>query len=293
MITMDPQLDADGATSAVAIRVALKHILDSEAFARAQRMRELLQFLVEQKLSGSPRDTQEYAVGIEVFKRDPATYNTCTDPIVRVQVGRLRDRLRAYYAGSGTDDVLRFMIPVGSYMPEIVTRPAAVPSMPQPGPVRGYGAAAGEGIDFSAVGFSGRELHVSDLAPSSRVSIKGIARHYLLAHRALVYCGGDADGATFVRGLDEELVHQLYCAFGPTIVPRADSARLSAVSHRLEGSVRIDGNQVRLSLRLVDNKADSIVWSEQFDACSSCTILVQDKLAEAACSALRQYFAHG
>jgi TolB-like protein len=284
MITMDKQQDAASTSDAMAIKIAVQHVLASDAFARAQRMRELLHFLVEQKLSGSQRDTQEYAVGIEVFKRDPATYNTCTDPIVRVQVGRLRERLRAYYAGAGANDTLRFVIPVGSYMPEIVIRPATQAALPMlPGPSR----------RLDDITLAAPELDTQNYGAPSRVRINGIARHYLLAHRALIYCGGDADGTAFVRGLDEELVHQLYCAFGATIVPRADCERLTAVSHRLEGSVRIDGNQVRLSLRLVDNKAGSIVWSQQFDACASCTILVQDNLAEAACAALRQYFAHG
>lgn len=243
--------------SADEVKIALMKVLLSEDFSRAQRMRELLRFLVDQKLSGSQRETHEYAVGIEVFKRNPSTYNTCNDPIVRVQVGRLRERLRAYYAGTGQNDQLRFSIPIGSYMPEIASMSApSLPALPA-------------------------------------LPATSIARHYLLAHCALAYFDDDAYGAAFTRGLNEELVHQLYCAFGATIVPHAGMRAAASVSHRLEGSVRIDGDMVRLALRLVDNSAGSMVWSQQFDGRAALSIDLQDQLAVAACAALNQYFAHG
>ena len=259
------------APSSTAVRSALRQVLDSATFARAQRMRELLDFLVEQMLSGSHRDTQEYAVGIEVFKRDPATYNTCTDPIVRVQVGRLRDRLRSYYRGGGSADALRFIIPVGAYMPEIVSLSSPAAALATSGPV--------------AVAASPRGLRPGP-----------IARHYQLAHCAVAYFDADPAGAAFVRGLDEELVHQLYSTFGATIVPCTRAGGAAAVSHRLEGSVRIDAvdaGLVRLSLRVVDNRAGSVVWSQQFDTAGALSIELQASLAGAACAALSRYFAHG
>lgn len=247
------------------VRVALTQVLLSDTFGRAQRMRELLRFLVEQKLSGTQRDTHEYAVGIEVFKRDPATYNTCTDPIVRVQVGRLRERLRAYYAGAGQADPLRFVIPVGSYMPEI----AASSAMTMPS------TAAAEQL------------------PAPALPAAGIASHYRLAHCTIACLDPQDGGAAFARGLNEELVHRLYCAFGVAIVPNADLDAMGKLSHRLEGSLRIDGGHVRLSLRLVDNGAGSLVWSQQFDGRASLSIHLQEQLAGAACAALNQYFALG
>jgi hypothetical protein len=262
LMTIDHLAPAPAALDDASVRLALEKILASEEFSRAQRMRELMHFLVAQKLSGSQRETNEYAVGIEVFKRNPATYNTCTDPIVRVQVGRLRDRLRAYYAGAGQLDQIRFIIPIGSYMPEI----ALMAAEPLPTPAT---------------------LQAALPVPA------GIARNYLLAHCALLYFDTDAYGAAFTRGLDEELVHQLYCAFGATIVPHTASRGAVSVSHRLEGSVRVDGEMVRLALRLVDNTAGSMVWSQQFDGRATLSIDLQDQLAAAACAALNQYFAHG
>lgn len=249
-------LDGEGS-----VRAALHRILGSEEFSRAQRMRELLQFLVEQKLSGKYRDTHEYAVGIEVFRRDPALYNTCTDPIVRVQMGRLRDRLRSYYGTAGMAEALRFVIPIGSYMPEIVRMaPAAAPS-PAPDAVQSLSLP--------------------------------LARHYLLGHSALAYFDHDPAGAAFAHGLDEELVHQLYGAFGAAVLPYSAGRAALKLSHRLEGSVRIDNGVVRLALRLVDNRSGSVVWSQQFDRSGALAIGLQEQLAGAACAALAVYFAQG
>lgn len=100
------------------ITAALGRILASTTFARARRLRRLLQFLVERRLGDAVHETTEYGIGIEVFDRDPASYSTGMDPIVRVQVGRLRDKLRAYYAAVGNDGVV-ISIPLGKYMPVI------------------------------------------------------------------------------------------------------------------------------------------------------------------------------
>lgn len=107
------------------VEAALNQVLTSPLFCRSRRISRLLRYLVEQSVSGNRRETSEYSIGIAVFDRDPGSYDTCDDPIVRVQAGRLRAKLRSYYATSGNDAPLRFAIPLGSYMPEIVT--AAVP----------------------------------------------------------------------------------------------------------------------------------------------------------------------
>lgn len=101
------------------VQSALNLVLASKAFFKAKRTSRLLGFLVEKSLSGEVRETSEYAIGIGVFDRDPATYRTDHDPIVRVQIGRLREKLKAHYAAEGVHTDLMFVIPLGSYMPLI------------------------------------------------------------------------------------------------------------------------------------------------------------------------------
>ena len=98
---------------------AVQRVLGSPVFVKAPRMRAMLSFLMMRKLSGMEASISEYALGIEVFRRDARDYDTTTDPVVRVQMGRLRDRLAQYYATTGNGAGLQIVIPPGTYVPEL------------------------------------------------------------------------------------------------------------------------------------------------------------------------------
>lgn len=101
-----------------AIRVQLSHILKSEGFVRAQRMRRFLGFIVEETLAGRSGQLCEYTIGISVFGRDES-FEPGLDPIVRNDARRLRQKLFEYYQQArrkGGDDVVIDM-PKGSYVP--------------------------------------------------------------------------------------------------------------------------------------------------------------------------------
>lgn len=115
-----PALESDRIRQAVAV------LLLDPAFARAPRMCHLLSFLVEKKLAGREREISEYTIGLDVFRRDSRLYDTCLDPVVRVQVGRLRSRLAAFYAAAGAPLGVHITLPQGSYVP--VIERVAVPS---------------------------------------------------------------------------------------------------------------------------------------------------------------------
>jgi hypothetical protein len=93
---------------------ALSEILKSDLFSRAQRMSQLLSYLVKSCLDGEGFRLNEYTIGLSVFNRNSNIYSPGDDPIVRVQVGRLRQRLKEYYLYSPSCSV-RFEIPLGSY----------------------------------------------------------------------------------------------------------------------------------------------------------------------------------
>lgn len=101
------------------VRAALAALLASKLFAHAHRMCLLLRFLVERHIGNASARCKEYVIGLEVFGRDPALYSTAEDPIVRVQISRLRERLRLYYVDEGRRARLVFSIPVGTYVPQI------------------------------------------------------------------------------------------------------------------------------------------------------------------------------
>ena len=97
-----------------AIRAELDRILASEEFCRSERRSRLLKYLVQKVLAGEP--VKEYVIGVEAFEKDP-DYDPRIDPVVRVEMGRVRLRLAKYYGGEGRLDPVRIDIPKGSYQP--------------------------------------------------------------------------------------------------------------------------------------------------------------------------------
>ena len=101
------------------VQAQLEKILASASFSTSQRSAQFLRFCVEQCLLGNTAQIKESTVAVEVFKRTP-DYDPKTDPIVRVQARRLRERLENYYAAEGVNDSLRILLPKGSYVPQTV-----------------------------------------------------------------------------------------------------------------------------------------------------------------------------
>lgn len=221
-------------------------------------MKRLLRFLVQNSLDGAVRETSEYAIGIEVFDRDTATYNTCDDPIVRVQVGRLREKLKTYYATSGSGSDIEITIPCGGYMPVIRRTTAAR-------------------ADFKSPAI----LLLQPLQCISQLN----------------------EAISFTQGLNEELTHQLFAAFGkilitPSLGAPGDTGKAGrmeknnanhGINYRLEGSVRIDIERIRTSIRLIDVSAGRIVWSEQADRKAHLAIAQQEELALFICSTSKRF----
>lgn len=98
------------------IRAQLKRLVESPFFRASKRCRLFLEHVVEHSLSDSPQPLKERTLGIHVFAREP-TYDTSTDPVVRVTAGEVRRRLGQYYAEEAHHQDLRIDLPPGSYAP--------------------------------------------------------------------------------------------------------------------------------------------------------------------------------
>jgi adenylate cyclase len=100
----------------------LARILPSEDFQVSERNKRFLKFIVECSLKG--RRAKGYDVAVEVFGR-PASFNATSDPIVRIECGKLRKALEFYYLKSGRHNPLRITMPKGSYIAVFERAPAA------------------------------------------------------------------------------------------------------------------------------------------------------------------------
>jgi eukaryotic-like serine/threonine-protein kinase len=117
--------------SARLMREQLERILASQTFHGAERSRTLLRFLVEQVLRDRADRLKEYTLGAEALGRGEA-FDPRTDPIVRAEASRLRNRLDRYYTTDGQVDSLLIALPKGSYVPQLVERSAGVPAAESP-----------------------------------------------------------------------------------------------------------------------------------------------------------------
>lgn len=96
------------------IELALERVLASEDFKRAKRLRNFLSYIVRERLEGRQTRLKAYSIGISVFDR-PASFDPDTDPVVRIEAGRLRRALERYYFTN--KDAIRIEVPRGAYIP--------------------------------------------------------------------------------------------------------------------------------------------------------------------------------
>jgi hypothetical protein len=82
--------------------------------SNSNRSQRFLRYVVEHSLDEADECLKEYVIAVDVFERD-ASCDPAVDATVRVEAGRLRSRLRDYYADAGRDDLLIIDVPRGAY----------------------------------------------------------------------------------------------------------------------------------------------------------------------------------
>jgi hypothetical protein len=92
----------------------VQRIIQSKAFRTSEVHRNLLQYLAEKSLSGTADSLKEYTVGLDVFGK-PASYDPRQESVVRMHVGRLRQKLVEYYRSEGVDDPIFVDVPKGGF----------------------------------------------------------------------------------------------------------------------------------------------------------------------------------
>lgn len=242
---------------AAEVRAALARILADVEFIKARRTSRLLQFLVEKRLANAVRDTNEFTIAIEVFERDPATFNPGEDPVVRVQVGRLREKLKHYYSTPGPHPEISFAIPIGSYMP-VIRRER-------------FGAA-----------------HCTRSFRLAILPLTCIASD--VACVAFTHGLGEELTYQLFQQFGDKIVSPRIAGDGAVAMHDHAGAGVPAPSHLLEGSVRVDSELIRVGIRVIDAGTGSIVWSQQVDRHRSFSIPLQQELGFFICGAVKRYF---
>jgi TolB-like protein len=115
---------------------------------------------------------------------------------------------------------------------------------------------------------------------------------------------GDPEQEYFSDGISEELLNLLAQIPELTVISRSSAfsfkgknvaipaiAEQLNVAHVLEGSVRRDGNRVRITAQLIEANSDSHLWSESYDREFENIFAIQEEVAAAISDVLRARFA--
>lgn len=253
---MAHEASQDGSVGGIqrsAIVAALEKVLTSATFIRSKRLGRFLRFTVEQCLDGRQNCLKEYLVGVEVFNK-LESFDPRIDSIVRVEARRLRSKLERYYQTEGREDNVIIQFRKGSYVPMLLTRD-----------------------QLKSMGLS------EDFGARTGAKSIAIARFQNL--------GIDPAYAYFCTGLTDDLISALTKVPAFRVVARmGGSSDEIKADYALEGSVRKQGERLRIAAQLIDTANSMYIWSETYERDLNDAFAVQDEISRAIVAALRKEF---
>lgn len=92
----------------------IERILQSKELSGSELLPRLLRYLAEKTISGEADELKEYTVAIDGLGK-PASYDPRHTSAVRIQAGRLRQKLIDYYHSEGADDLVVISLPKGHF----------------------------------------------------------------------------------------------------------------------------------------------------------------------------------
>ena len=245
-----------------AVHTQLERILASASFSRSERLSRFLRFGVEEKIAGRTSGLKEYAIGTQVYGRS-ASFDPTTDTIVRVEARRLRATIEKYYANEGRADAVWISVPKGGYEPVFRWK------TDRQGPTPVVGLSSVAVLPFEDFG-SGGDQH------------------------------------SFCDGITEEIIHALVQIDGLHVVARTSAFAFKGrhhdvrsvgealdVSTVVEGSVRKEGDQLRVTVQLVNTSNGYHLWSKRFDRDINGLLAIQDDVARAVANDVRTQLVAG
>jgi adenylate cyclase len=236
------------AVSADRIEAQLNRILTSSGFTSSQRLSQFLGYVVKQTLNGQADTIKQYTVAVEGMGFG-AGFNPQSNPTVRIHARKLRRVLDQYYLKQGSQDPILIDIPKGSYVPNFIENhnPSQVP-------------------DSS-------ECPSSNIGPTpndaSKPSIAVVMFDCLNAKDEFGY---------LATGLTEEIIIALtlfpdFLVVGPLSKDFTSSQEMNArnigqqygVRFVLDGTIRMNGQKFRLTIRLADTITGRQLWGQALD----------------------------
>ncbi|WP_095694306.1 hypothetical protein [Sinorhizobium sojae] len=292
------------------IRLQLQRILSSLEFDVPERARRFLSYVVEEAIAGRGDRIKAYSIAVAVFGRD-SSFDAQTDPVVRIEAGRIRRALERYYLVAGQSDLITIDIPKGGYVPVFSRNDGgaeldgnaehAAEERSETGerPVTRWRpilvAAAGFLLLGSILLYGiSRTDHVPNASSTLAQTVPDVPRLIVLPFEDL--SGSDSSVA---RGLTDKVIEQI-SKFKEIVVVAGDPPDASSETpagavvqnarYALSGGVRFDGYRLRLTSRLVNRGDGSVLWAESYNESLKVRSLIEleTKIARSVATALAQ-----
>ncbi|QEW22341.1 type IV pilus biogenesis/stability protein PilW [Marinibacterium anthonyi] len=269
-------------------REELDRVLASAAFPASDLRRAFLDHIVTETLAGRSNLIKGFTIAVEVFGRDES-FDSQTDPVVRLEARRLRRDLDCYYIDAGRKDPVRIHIPKGGYVPQFdwQVRPDRKPAGTEGTEST---AATGDGVD--------PEPPVPPGRPGGRrrgLVLAGALSGLAVVAAAVVFFRAPAPPAPMASagfpnvvippfrtsdtsetsrvlstGLGIELVQSLTHYDGMRLFQPPDASGWQqarpglAPSYIVQGNVLSEGDVVDVSVQLLDAGTHEVMWTDDF-----------------------------
>jgi tetratricopeptide (TPR) repeat protein len=267
-----------------AVKAALAAALASEPFRDAPQLKAFLTFIVNETLAGRADDLKGYSIATLALGR-PESFDPQTDPIVRVQAGRLRQALAEYH-DAHPDAPVVIRLERGSYEP-VFERAAAKPPAPAPtlppapvveapsaAPAPPAAAASGTrrrlliGAGMAAASAAAIASYLSRPAPAPAAATPQPEAFYPTLTVEADLSGGDPD-ALIIAGRLRDAIARF-----DDIVVVGDSIDMAAAPASAPppgdwglvlrlATIPSGGNQIRIAVRLLNRRDQRLLWSRE------------------------------
>jgi adenylate cyclase len=232
------------------IKKQLERILHSDGFMRSHQLHKFLRFVVEASLSPDSGHVKGYTIATEVFGRDE-NFDPQKDPIVRIEAGRLRRKLKHYYDTAGRNDPICIDIPKGAYIPVFKQQSTT------------------SGLKTDKVTSEPNGLSAPEIDLSNRPSV---------AVMPLINLNNDEEQNFFAYGLGEELSNQLSLIQGLAVVAHYSMMQYKDrtfalkqvgrdlnVQYLITGSIYRGEKRLKLTLQATATRTGKQIWGQRFD----------------------------
>lgn len=304
-------------TSRAPVAAALDDILSSAGFARSERLQGFLRFVVNETLAG--REINEYRIATEVYRRKPS-FDPASDSIVRVEAGRLRQKLAEYYRSEAVASSVVIELPQRTYVPvfrektktpdkppqaaAVAVEKAQRPVSPWRSPRRIPFIAAS--IVLLASAMLSLRLPSDVRWPFGKQVPIATAKTISIAVLPFLDISESKDQAYFGDGLAEEVMDALSHIPGLSVISRTSSFAYRGRANDirsigkelnatviLEGSVRRHKSRLRITAQLIDAANGYHLWSQTYERFPGNPFAVEQEIATGIAKALSRALVPG